>query len=357
MKPTTTALVLVSVLVVYLVGGMVLRPAPAPVQAATTEDQTFSVRVASSAASVFTENVTVRGVTEALRRIELRAELEGAVMATPVERGTRVKTDDVICAMDAGPQRARVSEAKALLDQRLIELGVARELNDRGVRTKGQLAAAEANTDSARALLKQRERELRIRTLRAPFDAYVDDRPAEVGAFLQKGQVCAVLMQHDPMLVVAEVSEDYVAKVKPGQGAYVRVKGGAPLDGTVRFVAAIANPATRAFRVEVAVKNSDFTLRDGQTATLDLGLGQTPAHLVAPSTLVLGAGGQVGVRSVGPDSKVVFHPVDILNDDPMGIWVTGLPPQLDIITVGQAFVAAGDLVAAVKDPIPAGAAQ
>ncbi len=347
MKPTTTALMIVAALVVYLVGGMVFRTPPEPVQTADPDDSVFSVRTMASTAVLYDEDITVRGHSEALRKVDLRAELEGRVIATPVDRGATVKAGDIICELDSTTQKARVAEAEALLRQRLIEKAAAEELQERGVRTTGQLAVAVANADSARAILEQRKRELRVTELRAPFDAYVDSRPADIGAFLQKGQSCAVLMQRDPMLVVADVSEDHVAKLKTGSEAIVALKGLEARTGTLRFIAGIANPSTRGFRVEVVVPNTDTRIREGQTATLTLFLGQQQAHLLEPSTLVLGKSGAVGIRAVDGDGMVRFFPITILNDTPEGIWVAGLPERVDVITVGQAFVEAGERVKAV----------
>ena len=40
----------------------------------------------------------------------------------------------------------------------------------------------------------------------------------------------------------------------------------------------------------------------------------------------------------------------ILQDTRDGVWVTGLPPKVDVITVGQEFVQAGQTVEAAHGP-------
>jgi len=67
------------------------------------------------------------------------------------------------------------------------------------------------------------------------------------------------------------------------------------------------------------------------------------------SVLTLDDNGTMGVRAVDANSKVVFYPITIVKDAREGMYVTGLPPKVDIITVGQEFVKAGDLVKAVHD--------
>ncbi len=66
-------------------------------------------------------------------------------------------------------------------------------------------------------------------------------------------------------------------------------------------------------------------------------------------------------RAVDASNKVVFYPVNIVQDAREGMYVTGLPLKVDVITTGQEFVKAGDTVKPVqaKDnngaPIPSAA--
>jgi len=51
---------------------------------------------------------------------------------------------------------------------------------------------------------------------------------------------------------------------------------------------------------------------------------------------------------VDEDDRVTFAQIEIVRAQTDGIWVTGLPEEANIITVGQGFVNAGDIV----DPQP-----
>ena len=55
----------------------------------------------------------------------------------------------------------------------------------------------------------------------------------------------------------------------------------------------------------------------------------------------------LGVRSAD-DGEVKFHQVTIASDTRDGVWVLGLPPSIDIITIGQEFVSAGQKVEATQ---------
>jgi multidrug efflux system membrane fusion protein len=67
------------------------------------------------------------------------------------------------------------------------------------------------------------------------------------------------------------------------------------------------------------------------------------AHQISPSILILNDAGKLGVRSV-ENNIVIFYEVVILEDSASGLWVSGIPENLDLITQGQGFVEDGQKV-------------
>jgi len=76
-------------------------------------------------------------------------------------------------------------------------------------------------------------------------------------------------------------------------------------------------------------------------------MGTVPAHLLPQSVLTLNDEGTLGIRSV-KDGVVEFYPVTIISDSREGVWVTGLPPTVDVITMGQEYVVPGQKVNATN---------
>ena len=52
----------------------------------------------------------------------------------------------------------------------------------------------------------------------------------------------------------------------------------------------------------------------------------------------------MGIRTLDESNRVVFSPVEILEDGAGGVWITGLPATVSLITVGQEYVALGEIV-------------
>jgi multidrug efflux system membrane fusion protein len=146
------------------------------------------------------------------------------------------------------------------------------------------------------------------------------------------------------MRIVAQVTERNVTRLQKGGAAFAVLPNGRTLAGDVRYISKVGRSETRTFRVEVWIDNADGTVLEGLTAELKIPTGSEPAHLVSPALLTLDDKGVMGIKAVSDAGRVVFHPVRILADTPEGIWLGGLPKKLNLITVGQEFVRAGQTV-------------
>src|SRR5690606_1004951 len=145
-------------------------------------------------------------------------------------------------------------------------------------------------------------------------------------------------------IAVGEVSERDVREIGVGSPGRVQLVDGTILEGVVRYVSPVADPNTRTFRIELAVPNPDNALPAGMTAEIRLPAGETEAHFLSPALLTLDDAGNIGVKTVDEHGVVRFHDVEIFRSASDGVWVTGLPEEAVVITVGQGFVAVGERV-------------
>ena len=255
----------------------------------TTLETISSVTVLNSSALEKAKKIKVSGTTEADRLIKIRAEASGTVMSRPVKQGQFVKKDQLICQLyNAG----RTSYPK----------------------------------------------------VNAPFDGYLETFSVKEGDYLNTGAVCATIIDPDPMRLIGEVSEKEINFVKVGAKAGAELISGRKVEGVVSFVSTSANKGTRSFRVEIDVKNSDRSIRDGVSAQIEIEGDTILAHRISPSILMLGEAGELGIRTVNEENQVEFKKIEILEDSMEGIWISGLPRNIRIITIGQEYVFQGQIV-------------
>lgn len=348
MKPKTQwAFGIAIAVVLYVSTGVLTRlilPHPAAAETAPAAAQIPTVRVARLTASLHEALIPVRGRTEALHQVDVRAEVDGVIAALHFEKGDRVKAGQVLCELKVNDRGARAMQAEAQVAQARKELEVARELYKEGFRSKTQMAQAEASFEAAQAGAATMNIQLANTKIRAPFDGIVDERYANLGDYLQVGSKCAMVVAPEPFLAVGTLSEEMVGQVAPGNKVHVKLVTGQTVEGTVRFVATHADATSRTFRLEVEIPNPDATLKSGVSAEIMIVPSTlVPAVKISSGVLVLEDSGVVGVRVV--DKGVAhFVPVQVISDGPDGMWIAGLPKVADVIVIGQEFVTNGERV-------------
>lgn len=185
--------------------------------------------------------------------------------------------------------------------------------------------------------------ELNRTEVKSPFSGYIESI-VKPGNFIERGQVCATIIQLDPIIFVAEVPEISIAKVKVGQNVDINLITGQKVSGILSFVSKSASSATKTFRVEVEIQNKDGLIKDGLTADLIIKTDKVKAHKISPSILILDDDGKLGVRITNSENIVEFYEIEIVQDSPEGLRATGIPEGSNIIIQGQGFVEEGQLV-------------
>jgi len=190
--------------------------------------------------------------------------------------------------------------------------------------------------------------ELNRTEVKAPFKGYVE-MIVKPGNYINRGEVCAVIIELDPVTFVAEVSEADIKNVVTGQNISIELVTGDIINSKLSFVSKSATPSTRSFRVEAQVKNPQGIIRDGITGTLKISTNKILATKISSSILLLSDAGTLGVRAVTDNNIVEFLPIKIIEDTEDGVWVTGIPNLTQIIVRGQGFVENGQEV--IKVPL------
>lgn len=249
-----------------------------------------SVIVEKSDAEFFSPKVTLNAAATSEKRVRVIAKTSGEVMPNNVNQGQWVQKDQVLC-----------------------RLGVV-ELN----RTE----------------------------VKAPFRGYVE-KIIKPGNFINRGEVCAVIIELDPVTFVAEVPEAEIKNIVKGQNVSIMLVTGEIITSKLSFVSKSATPSTRSFRVEAEVRNPKGLIRDGITGTLEISTNKILANKISPSILLLSDSGTLGIRIVNNDGIVEFLPIKILEDTQDGLWVHGIPNASNLIVRGQGFVENGQKVIAI----------
>ena len=286
----------------------------------------------------------IRGKTQNKRTVNARAELVGRVVERRVERGDVVTTNSVLCELSIEDRQTALIEAQELVRQARIDYQGALKLEAKGFNSDSAIAAAKARLASTAAQLKRRQLNIEKTLIRAPFAGVVEDVHVEIGDYVNPGQGCATIVDLNPMLMVGRVSEKDVLDLKLGELATGVLTDGRTVQGPVTFVGQQSDLQTRTYAVEIQLDNTDGALRSGITAEIKIPVDRVLAQRVSPALFALDDRGEIGIRVLDSDNIVHFHNIEIITEGPDGVWVTGLPNETAIITVGQEMVVAGERV-------------
>ena len=308
-----------------------------------------AVRVRTQAAEEVMRTIVVNGKTAPARVVSLAAETDGRVEYIGAERGASLARGDIIVRLDERDRSARLAQAEALLRQREVEYAARERLKSESYVSEAQLQEAIALLESARTELTRARLDLDYMTIRAPFAGALQSREVEVGDFVKRGDPIATYVDNRTIVVSANVSEFDARYVDVDDRAEARLATGETVQGRIRYVAPVADEATRTFTVELEVDNANGALRAGGTAELRIPAETVLAHRVSPALLTLDDAGNVGVKIIDDAGEVQFVTADIALSSHDGVWLAGLPEVATIITVGQGYVASGTTVAAVPE--------
>jgi RND family efflux transporter MFP subunit len=176
------------------------------------------------------------------QRVELSTPVSGVVQAVHVEVGDLVKKGQVLLSLDSTVYQARVAENQsqitrlnAEVEENKRDLDRVQELHERTVVATAELDQAklkwvtiQSRLAEARARLRQNQKMLEEATIRAPFDAVVVLRQAELGQSVAAGlqpQMLLTLARSGEMIARMNLSTTQMNNLKTGQAITVSVAG------------------------------------------------------------------------------------------------------------------------------------
>ena len=339
------AALLVLALVGWMASGMLGEEAPMVAEARRAEEpRPVAVEATRSLAQPITRALSIEGEVDPTLATPVRAEAGGVVDRIVARKGARILVGEVIAEIAPAERNAQLAQAEADLRRAQRDFDAVSELAERGFATRARQEEVRSALAASQARLAAAEADVEDTVVRAPASGILNDLMVDPGEVIQPGAEVARIVDTSTLVVKVRIPQRSVAEIETGQTATVSFVTGQTREGRVSYLSANAEAATRTFALEVEVANPQGDIPAGISAEVSLPIAEVPAHFVSPAILSLGSDGALGVKTVGADDTVGFYPIDLVRAQTDGIWVSGLPDDATIITVGQGFVAAGERV-------------
>ncbi len=310
------------------------------------EPETSLMRVEVNTLSLETmdREISLQGQLEPLQHLLLKAQTSGALKRFMVEKGDRISLNDPILTLDLAGRENTLAEAKARVKTAQSEQNAAQSLRQQRLQSQLQLEQSQAALETALARLAAVQLDIDNTTITAPFAGVVNDLPIDIGSLVERGDVVAELIDDSAFNVTAQASQQSLSNLKVGQAVSIELITGEILTGQLTYISSIADSQTRSFTVEARVTNTTGAIAAGVSASMHIPVEQVDATFISPSALSLGEDGEIGIKAVNDDNEVIFLPIELVSTSLDGAWVSGVPANTNVITLGQGFVNVGEVV-------------
>lgn len=258
------------------------------------------------------ETVELTGIVQALREVEISAEIPGKITAINCDTGDTVNQGDVLVELDDEEKRIILKKKRALLKkaeattqktdrdsqkaETLFKDGVISdsEYDDSSLNS----TISEADLDLARAEVLSAEKALRDTRITAPFCGKIAAREAEVGDITAVGQPLLTLVDIRQVKITADVSEFDAAKIAVGNNAEIAIDSlpDRTFSGKVHTLGLKAAEDTRTYPVEILLSNPEQVVLPGMVVRAAIQSAKPRKVITLPAEAVKKTGDRSSVQ-------------------------------------------------------------
>ena len=222
----------------------------------------------------------------------------GRIAAILARDGDPVKKGAVLARLEDQDKSANVMQLAARRDFLKDELVRAQNLQRKGFFSTQALQRAASELKQAEAALAAAGKPLADTLLTAPLAGVVLRQDGETGETVLANQTLFWVGLAKPLRIVAEVDEEDIARVHPGQRVLIKADAfpGAVLEGRVTEITPKGDPINKSYRVRVSLPE-ETPLKVGMTTETNILVREESDALLVPAAAV--SGGRLWVAENG----------------------------------------------------------
>lgn len=261
-----------------LAAGANFSPPPATVTVSTVKKETWE--------TVF----STIGTVDAIKGIEVSAELPGKITHIDLTAGANVKTGTVLVRQDTSSEEAQLNAANAATELALINLNRNRELLAKKMISQAEYDASAAQYKQSLAQADHVKTLIAKKTLHAPFSGKLGTYRVDIGQNLKEGEAIVSLQALDQMFVNFLLPQITLGHLHAGLKVKISadtLSSGEHLTGTITAIEPQVDPATRNVRLQATLPNPNKQLLPGMFVNVEVILPEHTEVLTIPATAVL----------------------------------------------------------------------
>jgi multidrug efflux system membrane fusion protein len=304
------------------------------------------------------------GTVQALNVVEIKAQVNGTLIALPAAEGQEVHKGDIVAEIDPRPYRAALDQAlaqrqgdQAQLQSAQLDLRRYQDLARRSFAPVQQVDDQQASVDKLtaaiaadNAMIETARINLGYCVIRAPIDGRVSLYQLDVGNLVEVASQSGIvsITQDRPISMVFTLPEGDLARVRQAQANGPVVVDPAVLaQGTLLTPNNAIDTATGTISMKATFANQDDRLWPGQFVNARVKVKTLPDAVTVPLTAVQHGPDGLFVFVDKPDGSVAQSAIKVgYEDDGMAVVTQGLAGNETVVVSGQSRLAPGTKVKA-----------
>lgn len=246
-----------------------------------------AVAVATSVLGPAVEAVYATGVVEPTSWARVAPLAVGRIVEINARDGLHVEKGQVLARIDDKEAQARLREIEALEKFRREELERFAKLSGKGAASRQALERAASDYAQAKAAAAAARQRVANLTLTAPMAGVVLRQDGEIGEVVEPGKTLFWIGRPRPLRVIAEVDEEDIPRVKPGQTVHISADAfpGQALEGFVFDITPKGDPVSKNYRVRINLPDTT-PLLVGMTVELNIVVRRRDKAVLVPAGAV-----------------------------------------------------------------------
>ncbi|MBO9126652.1 MULTISPECIES: efflux RND transporter periplasmic adaptor subunit [unclassified Rhizobium] len=276
-----------------------------------------SVTVIQPQSADVTRYLYETGTAKALDSVALTARVSGYLKSIDYKDGTEVKAGQRLFLIEPDQYEAQLQQAQATVEQTQasfnnaqVQLDRQEQLSQSSTTTQANVDNARASRDEAKAQLDQAKASLReaqinlgYTSVTAPFDGFVTEHQADVGALVGSGSptTLATIVRLDPIHVSFAISDTDMLRIRKqarasgltakdvetiAVEAATKADDGFPHKGKLDYIAPQTDAETGTLSVRAVFENNNRDLVPNLFLRLRIPLGVVNGALLVPPSAI-----------------------------------------------------------------------
>lgn len=250
----------------------------------------------------FADQATYQSTLESISNVALAAEIDGRIIAMPMQEGQRVQPGDALFTLDQVQQQAQVNASAAAARKDRVNAERYIFLNELGaVSTKDRDFYVTKAVESA-DMLRANTATLGYKSVLAPIAGEVGSIQHKLGSVVRKGEQIVKIVDNSQLWVRLDVPAELAYRVKLGLPVELLAPAKPPYkaQGKVTFIAPSLDRQSQTLLVKATFDNANGVLRDQQRVSAVLSFGSSTFLSVPVGAVMLQAGQPFVFTAVSP---------------------------------------------------------